>query len=358
MPRILPSAHSVGPVQRLRGQPTEGDATDTAQTAILLVNLGTPDAPDTAAVRRYLRQFLSDPRVVELPRLFWLPLLHGIVLNVRPKQSAARYRQIWTPEGSPLKIHTEKQAKLLRGFLGAAGRPMRIAHAMRYGQPALTDALTSLHRKGARRILLLPLYPQYAASTTATVFDAADAWAARAKHPPQLVKIRRFADDPRYIAALAASVREHWMREGQPGPSYCLIMSFHSVPRSTIRRGDPYYDECLTTAGLLARALDLPAERYRIAFQSYPGFGAWLKPETAATLAELGAARTQRVEVICPGFVSDCLETLEEIAIEGKKTFLEAGGGQFRYIPCLNERDDWIHTLAHLAIAHTRQRPE
>lgn len=343
-----------GKFPRARGYSANTPDSDIAsETVVLLVNLGTPETPETASVRRYLRQFLSDPHVVELPRLLWLPILYGIVLNIRPKQSAARYRQIWAPEGSPLKIHTEKQAKLLRGFLGAAGRPMHTAYAMRYGQPALTDVLTDLYHQGARRILLLPLYPQYAASTTATVFDAAKAWAARIKNPPELLKIQRFADDPRYIAALAASIREHWMREGPPGDSYCLVMSFHSVPQRTIKRGDPYYDECLTTAGLLARALDLPAERYRIAFQSYPGFGTWLKPETAATLAELGTVRTQRVDVICPGFVSDCLETLEEIAIEGKNTFVEAGGGTFHYISCLNERDDWIHALAHLAIANT-----
>ena len=333
-------------------------AASLASTAVLLVNLGTPEAPDTVSVRRYLREFLSDPHVVILPRLLWLPLLHGIVLNVRPKHSAARYQKIWTTEGSPLKIHTEKQAKLLRGFLGADKHPMHVAYAMRYGRPALDDMLTRLHRQGMRRILLLPLYPQYATSTMATVFDAAEAWAARVKNPPKLVKFRLRADDPRYIAALAASIREHWMREGQPDPAYRLVMSFHGVPRRTIERGDPYYDECLKTAALLAHELGLSAEHYRIAFQSYPGYCRWLSPRTDETLAELGAAHTRRVDVICPGFVSDCLETLEEIAIEGKKTFLAAGGGEFHYIPCLNERDDWIHTLARRVIAHTRQMPD
>ena len=325
------------------------------ETAVLLVNLGTPEAPTKAAVRRYLGEFLSDPHVVELPRLFWLPLLHGVILNVRPQRSAERYQLVWTPDGPPLKIHTEKQAKLLRGFLGAAGYPMAVDYAMRYGQPSLTDALSRLHAKGCTRILLLPLYPQYAKSTTATVFNAAEAWAARTKQAPEILQIRRFADHPDYIAALAASVRQHWMREGPPGnpDSYCLVMSFHSVPCRTIARGDPYHDECQLTARLLAAELDLPADRYRIAFQSYPGYGKWLQPETAATLTELGNAGTQRVDIVCPGFVSDCLETLEEIAIEGKKTFLQAGGGEFHYIPCLNERDDWIHALARMVIAHT-----
>ena len=323
-----------------------------AKTAVLLINLGTPDAPKAPEVRRYLKEFLSDRRVVELPRALWWLLLHGIILNTRPRKSAEKYAAIWTPDGSPLKVHTEKQTKLLRGFLGEAGQMVVVDYAMRYGQPSIPAVLSRLKAEGCTRILLLPLYPQYSASTTATAFDAAFAWAAQTRNQPEIRTIRSFHDDPGYIAALADSVRAHWSKTGQPGSSYRLLMSFHGVPRATLDQGDPYHCECQKTGRLLADALGLSAEKHLITFQSRFGRTEWLQPYTAATLAELGRQRVARIDVVCPGFTADCLETLEEIAIEGKNTFVQAGGGDFHYIPCLNERDDWIHALAGLTARH------
>ena len=328
-----------------------------AKTAVLLINLGTPEAPTAPAVRRYLKEFLSDPRVVEIPRAIWWLILNGIILNVRPKKSAEKYASVWTPEGSPLKVHTERQAKMLRGFLGAAGHRVPVDYAMRYGQPSIPDTLSRLKAEGCTRILLLPLYPQYSSSTTATAFDAASAWAATIRNQPEIRMIRSFADDPGYIEALASSVRQHWMVNGHPTTSYRLIMSFHGVPRYTLDKGDPYHCECHKTGRQLAEALNLGADEYQICFQSRFGRAEWLQPYTAPTLAALGKQGVQRVDVICPGFPADCLETLEEIAIEGKAEFIRAGGKDYRYIACLNERDDWIHALANLATTHLQGWP-
>ena len=328
-----------------------------AKTAVLLINLGTPEAPSTAAVRRYLKEFLSDPRVVEIPRAIWWLILNGIILNVRPKKSAEKYASVWTPDGSPLKVHTERQAKMLRGFLGASGHHVLVDYAMRYGQPSIPATLSRLKAEGCTRILLLPLYPQYSSSTTATAFDAASAWAASIRNQPEIRTIRSFADDPGYIDALASSVRQHWMVNGHPTTSYRLIMSFHGVPRYTLDKGDPYHCECHKTARLLAEALNLAADEYQICFQSRFGRAEWLQPYTATTLTSLGKQGVQRVDVICPGFPADCLETLEEIAIEGKAEFIQAGGQDYRYIPCLNERDEWIHALTSLAATHLQGWP-
>ena len=334
-----------------------------AKTAVLLINLGTPEAPSTAAVRRYLKEFLSDPRVVEIPRAIWWLILNGIILNVRPKKSAEKYASVWTPDGSPLKVHTERQAKMLRGFLGASGHHVLVDYAMRYGQPSIPATLSRLKDEGCTRILLLPLYPQYSSSTTATAFDAVSTWAATIRNQPEIRMIRSFADDPGYIDALASSVRQHWMANGHPTTSYRLIMSFHGVPRYTLDKGDPYHCECHKTARLLAEALNLAADEYQICFQSRFGRAEWLQPYTAPTLAALGKQGVQRVDVVCPGFPADCLETLEEIAIEGEAEFIQAGGQDFRYIPCLNERDEWIHALTSLAATHlqgwpTRNKPD
>ncbi len=328
-----------------------------ANTAVLLINLGTPEAPSAQAVRRYLKEFLSDPRVVEIPRAIWWLILNGIILNVRPKKSAEKYAAVWTPDGSPLKVHTERQAKMLRGFLGAAGHHVVVDYAMRYGQPSIPATLSRLKAEGCTRILLLPLYPQYSSSTTATAFDAASAWAASLRNQPEIRTIRSFADNPGYIEALASSVRQHWMVNGHPTTSYRLIMSFHGVPRYTLDKGDPYHCECHKTGRLLAEALKLVADEYQICFQSRFGRAEWLQPYTAPTLAALGKQGVQCVDVVCPGFPADCLETLEEIAIEGKAEFIQAGGKDYRYIPCLNERDDWIHALTKLAITHLQGWP-
>ncbi|WP_313953870.1 ferrochelatase [Accumulibacter sp.] len=319
------------------------------RTGVLLINLGTPDEPTAVAVRRYLREFLSDPRVVEIPRAVWWFILHGIILRVRPRRSAEKYASIWTGDGSPLKVHVERQAKLLRGFLGRAGHQVVVDYAMRYGEPSIAATLSRLKADGCTRILLLPLYPQYAASTTATAVDAACVWLQSIRNQPEIRTVRSFADHPGYIAALAASVREHWAHNGKPGGSYRLVMSFHGLPRYTLDKGDPYHCECQKSGRLLAEALALRPEQYQVCFQSRFGRAEWLQPYTAPTLKALGKQGVQRVDVICPGFPADCLETLEEIAIEGQGEFLRAGGKEFHYLPCLNERDDWIDALADIA---------
>ena len=317
--------------------------------AVLLVNLGTPEAPTARALRPYLRQFLSDPRLVELPRLLWWPILHGIILNTRPKKSARKYASIWMPEGSPLKLHTARQAKLLKGLLGESGRRnILVDYAMRYGQPSVAAALDRLKATGAARITVVPLYPQYAASSTASVFDAVAAWMQSARNVPELHFVRSFAEHPGYIAALAASVREHWQAHGRGDR---LVMSFHGIPRRSVDLGDPYLAECQATAKLLANALQLNEQQYAVTFQSRFGAAEWLQPGTQPTLEQLARAGTRSVDVICPGFVADCLETLEEIGMECKEAFLNKGGSGFRYIPCLNERPDWIAALAEIVTA-------
>ena len=317
-----------------------------AKTGILLLNLGTPEAPTPAAVRTYLREFLSDPRVVEIPRPLWWLILNLFILPFRPKESAKRYAQVWTADGSPLKFHTERQARMLRGYLGERSKvPLQVEYAMRYGNPSIAATLARMKAEGCTRILAVPLYPQYAASTTATAIDAVGAALARMRNQPALRTIRNFHDEPGYIDALAQSVRDYWAAHGRPD---LLVMSFHGVPRYTLDRGDPYHCECHKTARLLAEALQLPPEKYQLTFQSRFGRAEWLKPYTAEVLKELGAKKTGRVDVVCPGFVSDCLETLEEIAIEGKGIFLNAGGGAYNAIPCLNENDLWIRALANI----------
>ena len=335
-----------------------------ARCAVVLINLGTPEAPTAPALKTYLREFLSDPRVVEIPRPIWWLILNGIILNTRPKKSAEKYATVWTPEGSPLKVHTERQTKLVRGLLGQAGhRNLVVDYAMRYGQPSVASVLDRLKAAGCTRFLLVPLYPQYAGSTSATALDEAYRWATVQRNQPELRAIRSFCDLPGYIEALAAGVREHWTKHGRPDQAYQLVMSFHGVPRFTLEKGDPYHCECRKTGRLLAEALALKPEQYRITFQSRFGKAEWLQPYTAPTLQAMATEGIKRVDVICPGFVGDCLETLEEIAMEGKADFLQAGGGEYHYIPALNERDDWIATLAGLIEAHlggwpTREVPD
>lgn len=319
-------------------------------TAILLVNLGTPEAPTAPAVKRYLKQFLWDPRVVEIPRLIWWFILNWIILVVRPAKSAAKYAKIWMSDGSPLKVHTERQAKLVRGWLGEQGHPeIKVAYAMRYGNPAIGDTLSRMKAAGATRVLILPLYPQFAASTTASVMDAVADWVKLTRNPPELRFVRNYHDHPGYIAALATSVREHWASHGRPTT---LLMSFHGLPRRSLTLGDPYFCESQKTGRLLAEALGLTEKDYRISFQSRFGRAEWLQPYTQATLEQLGREAKGRVDVICPGFVADCLETLEEIAMECRDAFVTAGGKEFHYIPCLNERQDWIAALGAVAVSH------
>jgi protoporphyrin/coproporphyrin ferrochelatase len=322
------------------------------KTAVLLINLGTPDAPTTPALRRYLKEFLSDPRVVELPKALWWLILNGIILQVRPRKSAAKYASIWTPDGSPLRVHTERLAKLLKGSLGQAGYRVEVASAMRYGNPSVASVIDHLRAENCTRILCLPLYPQYAASSSATALDAVGEHLARLRNQPEIRVVRSFPDHPRYIAALAQSVRDHWMKVGPPDKHTRVLMSFHGVPKYTLDKGDPYHCECHKTARLLREALGLSSEQMLLSFQSRFGKAEWLKPYTAPTLEALAKGGVKRVDVLCPGFVGDCLETLEEIAIEGKEIFLHAGGKEFNYIPCLNERADWVAAVHELTLAH------
>lgn len=318
-------------------------------TAILLCNLGTPDAPTPAALRRYLAEFLGDPRVVEIPKPLWWLILHGIILRVRPAKSAAKYASIWTPEGSPLKVWTEKQAQALQAWLQGQGHHVTVRCAMRYGSPSIAAQLDALKAEGATRVLVLPAYPQYSGTTTASVADAVYQWAARVRRLPELRFVNHYHDDDGYITALAQRIRAHWQAHGQPAK---LVMSFHGVPERTLTLGDPYHCECMKTARLLAQQLGLQAEQYKITFQSRFGKAKWLEPATEPTLVALARAGVPRVDVVCPGFTSDCLETLEEIAQEAKQAFLTAGGQEFHYIPCLNDSPDWIAALGGIAQQH------
>lgn len=319
-----------------------------SRTGILLINLGTPEAPTAAALRPYLKEFLSDPRVVEIPRPIWWLILNGIILNTRPKKSAAKYAAIWTTEGSPLKVHTAKQAKLLKGWLGEKiASPLVVEYAMRYGQPAIAATLAQMKAAGCQRILLLPLYPQYAASSTGTALDAALAWWGKLRNQPALRSVRSYHDHPAYIAALVANIRDYWQRNGRPD---VLLISFHGVPRYTLDKGDPYHCECRKTARLLTEGLGITEHQYRVTFQSRFGRAEWLQPYTDKTLTELGKSGVTRVDVIAPGFTSDCLETLEELAMEGRDSFLTSGGKEFNYIPALNEHPAWIAALGEIAL--------
>jgi len=324
------------------------------KTAVLFVNLGTPEAPTPAAVRVYLKEFLSDPRVVEIPRLIWWLILNGIILPFRSKQSAHKYATIWTPEGSPLKVHTEKQSQLLQSNLSARGIDVRVEMAMRYGQPSVPSVLDKLKADGFDRILLLPAYPQYSATTTASIFDAVFSHFANIRNVPELRLIKHYHDHDAYITALAQTLRSHWEQHGRADK---LVMSFHGVPKRTLMMGDPYHCECYKTARLIAEKCGLSKDDYLVTFQSRFGKAEWLQPYTAPTLEKLAAEGVKRLDVMCPGFTSDCLETLEEIAMEAKEDFLAAGGTEYRYISCLNESNTWIDAMADLVVSHTQGWP-
>ena len=320
---------------------------------MLLCNLGTPDAPTPSAVRRYLAEFLSDRRVVEIPRALWLLILHGVILRTRPARSARKYASIWTDAGSPLKVWTEKQTTLLRGYLGERGHAVRVHYAMRYGNPSIASVLDALRAEGVTRVLVLPLYPQYSGTTTASLSDAVGAWARTVRHLPELRFVNRYHDDAGYISALAKRVSDHWMSHGRPDK---LVLSFHGVPRRTLELGDPYHCECLKTARLLGERLGLNDELL-VTFQSRLGRAEWLQPYTEPTLVALAQRGVRRVDVMCPGFTSDCLETLEEIDQEARAAFLRAGGAEFHYLPCLNDQHEWIAALAAIAINHLQGWP-
>jgi ferrochelatase len=319
----------------------------TARTGILLVNLGTPDEATAPAVRRYLAEFLWDPRVVEIPRAAWWLILRVILLT-RPAKSAAKYAQVWTKDGSPLRVYLERQVQLLRGYLGERVKsPLAVAGACRYGNPSVAAGLAELRGKGCDRILVLPLYPQYAASTTGSAIDAVGAALSRMRNVPAIRTVRHFHDHPAYVKAIARAVNDYWMKHGRPDR---LVMSFHGLPRFSLERGDPYHCECQRSARLIATELGWNDERTLVTFQSRFGKAEWLQPYTDRTLEELGRKTGGRVDVICPGFAADCLETLEEIAMEGRHAFLAAGGKEFNYIPTTNDSPAFMAALTRIAL--------
>jgi ferrochelatase len=342
---------------------------------ILLANMGTPDAPTAPALRRYLKEFLWDPRVVEMPRAVWWLILNGIILNTRPRRSALLYQKVWTAGGSPLLIHTRQQAAALETKLRIrVGSPLHVAVGMRYGNPSIRSGLDVLRSRCCRRLLVLPLYPQYAASTTASTLDAIFKALSTWRWMPELRTVASYHDDPDYISALANSIREFWdgqradksvhptdeSHSGRPDtpvrPTSSrpekLLFSFHGIPKASLLAGDPYHCQCHKTARLVAESLHLPPERWHVTFQSRFGRAEWLQPYTDVTLRQWGRGGVKSVDVICPGFSSDCLETIEEIAVENRGNFLHRGGERFRYIPALNDRPDHIDALASLAERH------
>lgn len=317
---------------------------DEQRTGILLTNLGTPDEPTAKAVRRYLAEFLWDNRVVEIPRPIWWMILHGAILPFRSSQSAAKYAEVWTEEGSPLLVIARKQADAVREQLTQTmPHPPLVALGMRYGQPSIESAFDELTQQGATRILLLPLYPQYSATTTASTFDALASVFKQRRWIPELRVVNSYHESPAYIDALANSVREAWNEKSR---SEKLLMSFHGLPDRNLHLGDPYHCQCHKTARLLAEKLELCAEEWAISFQSRFGKAKWLQPYTSETLKQWASAGVSSVDVICPGFSADCLETLEEIEGENREYFEEAGGKSYRYIPALNDRADHIAAIA------------
>lgn len=325
-----------------------------AKTAVILCNLGTPDAPTASAVRRYLAEFLGDHRVVEIPKLIWWLILHGIILRIRPAKSAAKYASIWTPEGSPLKVISQAQADALQRHLQDHGHPVTVRLAMRYGQPSVSEVMNELKAAGITRALVLPAYPQYSGTTTASVFDAFYAWASKTRWVPELRFVNQYPDHPAYIQALAAKVRSHWELNGR---SEHLLMSFHGVPERTLHLGDPYHCQCHKTGRLLAEALGLAPEDWTLTFQSRFGKAKWLEPYTEPTACAKAKAGVRTLDVICPGFTADCLETLEEIQEEVADAYKEAGGETLTYIPCLNQDAAWTEGLANLALSHMQGWP-
>ncbi len=318
---------------------------------VLLMNLGTPDSPSVRDVRRYLKEFLSDPRVVNTPRIIWWPILNLIILNTRPKRSAAAYAKVWTEQGSPLMVISKQQAVALQSAMDdAEPSKYKVVLAMRYGQPSIYQGLQSLLQSGVKRIIALPLYPQYSDTTTASMVDAIEDSLAQQSTPPSWQIIQQYADNVDYIQSLASSVQQHWQANGRAEK---LIMSFHGIPEAYAEAGDPYPDQCHQTAKLLAEALSLQKDQWLLTFQSRLGPKKWLQPYTDHSLKALAESGIKNVQVMCPGFSADCLETLEEIAMENRDIFLEAGGERYEYIACLNAEDDHINMMKSLVLDST-----
>ena len=324
---------------------------------VLVINLGTPDAPDTKSVRRYLAQFLSDPRIIELPRLLWMAILHGVILRVRPAKSAAAYREVWDEEtGSPLMSVSLAQTAAIQAQMKARfGDDIIVTLGMRYGSPSIDTAITELEAHNVRRLVVLPMYPQYSGTTTASVFDAVTERLQRTRWIPEMRFINQFCDEPAYIKALAASVRESWDANGRGD---LLVTSYHGIPKRYLLNGDPYHCLCHKTTRLLATELGLTENDYRVVFQSRVGKEEWLRPYCDETMKALPAEGIKSIDVISPAFSADCLETLEEIEGENKEYFMEHGGERFKYIACLNDREDHIAMLADLIERHCQGWPE
>lgn len=319
----------------------------TASTGVLLVNLGTPEAPTAKALRPYLAQFLSDPRVIDYPRWLWWLVLHGVILRIRPARSAHAYARIWTPQGSPLRTGSESLAARLQSELDQRlAAPVQVALAMRYGEPSVARQIARLQHDGVRRLLVLPLYPQYSATSTGSVIDAVADAMTSLRWPPELRVVNDYHNDHAHIDALANSIRQWWSAHGRGDK---LLLSFHGIPERYVRLGDPYHAQCLATAALLRERLGLSADEVIVSFQSRVGREQWLQPYTDATVRQLAGEGVRRLDVACPGFAVDCLETLEEIAMQNAAFFRAAGGAELRYIPALNDSADHVASLAALA---------
>ncbi len=317
---------------------------------VLMINLGTPDSPDPDSVRRYLREFLADPRVVEKPRWLWWLILNLIVLRIRPSKSAKAYRKIWTEAGSPILVISRRQTDQLQRLMNQVqGSEILVQLAMRYGTPSIGDAITRLQEQAISKLLILPMYPQYCASTTASIFDEVSRQLQRRRWIPEVRFINHYYDFPCYIQTLAASVRQSWEQYGRGEK---LILSFHGIPQSYVEKGDPYLSHCEKTTALLAETLDLSEKDIAMVFQSRVGREEWLKPYCDEYLSALPSKRIKSIDIISPAFSADCLETLEELDIENRENFLNAGGERYQYIPALNDRQDHMECLAKLALKH------
>lgn len=323
---------------------------DASRVGVLLINLGTPDSPEPASIRAYLRDFLGDPRVVEAPRLLWWLVLRLVILPFRPRHLVDKYRQIWFEGGSPLKLVSDQQRQALDQRLRARlGERINVRYAMTYGNPSISSALEAFQQDGVERILVLPLYPQYSATTTAAAWDALCRATFRLRNIPEIRFVKRYHLHPLYIQALAEAIREHWSRQGRQG---LLLFSFHGVPKAYVEKGDPYQRECEETARAVAALLGLQPEQWRISYQSRVGRAEWLTPYTDETMRELGRQGVRGLDVICPGFSADCLETLEEIQVENKALFEQHGGQDFQYIEALNARGSHLNLLEDLTLSN------
>lgn len=312
------------------------------KTGVLVVNLGTPDAPTPSALRKYLAEFLWDPRVVEIPRVIWWLILHGVILRTRPAKSAEAYQRIWGEEGSPLLVISRRVSEKIRNSLQTDDPEMLVELAMRYGTPSMTEGLSRFRQAKVDKIIVLPLYPQYASASTGSVYDELIDITGSWRHVPEISFISEYHADSLYIDALVRQIRAFHDSEGK---SELLLFSYHGLPARSRRQGDPYYDQCVATSQLLAGKLGLDEKEWKIVFQSRFGREEWLKPYCSETLQQLPKDGVSSVDVVCPGFAADCLETLDEIAVENRELFIEAGGKQFRYIPALNDNDDHISAL-------------